>query len=205
MKLRSHFLSLLAISSTFVLTNCFGGGPSYSYQNVTISVAPQPASVPVNSTQTFTATVTNAPPLAVWIVQGSQVPSVSVGTITTATTDAPTSTYTAPAVPPIYTDDEVAAGSAQGTITILAEANSVRGSFTFVTATTTFVITGPISVGLSPMTASLNVGGTQQSPGMRSAPSTMHSPGRSTASPAAELQPEPSPPPDCTPRLQHYR
>jgi hypothetical protein len=162
MKLRSHFLSLLAISSTFVLTNCFGGGPSYSYQNVTISVAPQPASVPVNSTQTFTATVTNAPPLAVWIVQGSQVPSVSVGTITTATTDAPTSTYTAPAVPPIYTDDEVAAGSAQGTITILAEANSVRGSFTFVTATTTFVITGPISVGLSPMTASLNVGGTQQ-------------------------------------------
>ncbi len=162
MKLRSRILSILAISSIFALTSCGGGGPSYSYQNVTISVAPQPASVPVNGTQTFTATVTNAPPLAVWTVQGTQVPSVSVGTVTNSMTDSTTTTYTAPAVPPLYTAAEVANGSVQGSVTLLAEANSVQGSFIFVTATTTFVITGPISVGLSPMTASVHVAGTQQ-------------------------------------------
>jgi len=162
MKLRSRLLSILTISSTFAITSCGGSGPSYSYQNVTISVAPQPASVPVNGTQSFTATVTNAPPLVVWEVQGTQVPSVSVGTVTNAMTDSATTTYTAPALPPIYTATEVAAGSVQGSVTLLAQANSVQGSFIFVTATTTFVITGPISVGLSPMTASLHVGGTQQ-------------------------------------------
>jgi hypothetical protein len=162
MKLRSRLLSILAISCTFTLTGCFGGGPSYSYQNVTISVAPQPASIPVNGTQTFTATVTNAVPLAVWTLQGSEVPSVSVGTVTPATTDSTTSTYTAPPVPPIYTADEVAAGAVQGSVTLLAEANNVRGSFSFVTATTTFAITGPISVSISPMTASLQVNDTQQ-------------------------------------------
>jgi len=161
MKLRSRLLSILTISSTFALTHCGGGGPSYSYQNVTISVAPKPASVPVNGTQTFTATVTNAPPLAVWTVQGTQVPSVSVGTVTNSMTDSTTTTYTAPAVPPLYAAAEVANGSVQGSVTLLAQANSVQGSFIFVTATTTFVITGPISVGVSPMTASLHVGGTQ--------------------------------------------
>jgi hypothetical protein len=162
MKLRSRLLSILTISSTFALTNCGGGGPSYSYQNVTISVAPQPASVPVNGTQTFTATVMNAPPLVSWLVPVSQVPSVSVGTVTNSITNSTTTTYTAPAVPPIYTAAEVANGSVQGSVTLLAQANNVQGSLSVVTATTTFTITGPISVSISPMTASLHVNGTQQ-------------------------------------------
>jgi hypothetical protein len=160
LKLRANFLSVLAISSTVALTNCSGGGTHYSYEDVTVTVSPQVPSVQVNATQTFTATVTNSPPITSWLIQQSSL--TPVGTFTTATEDAPTGTYTAPAAPPIYGANEMANGAVQGSVTLSAYASSSLGSFDFVSGSVTFVITGPISVGLSPTSASLNLGGTQQ-------------------------------------------
>ena len=160
MKLCTSVLAMIATSSTFLLTKC-GGGPQYSYHDVTITISPQVISIPVNGTQSFTATVTNAQPLAVWLVTGSGISS-PVGSFATATTDAPTGTYTAPAAPPIYSATQVASGAVQGSVTLSASTNNSPGGVTFVSTSTTFVITGPISVSLSPATTSLHVGSTQQ-------------------------------------------
>ncbi len=154
-------LAVIAISSNLFITSCGGHSSPYSYVNVGVSIAPQITSIPVNGTQTFTATVTNAAPYVVWGVMGSQ-NSSPVGTFTTATTDAPTGTYTAPAAPPTYSAAQLAAGAVQGSVTLSAGVTTTPGSFNLTTTTLTFVIAGPISVSLSPTTASLHVGGTQQ-------------------------------------------
>ena len=60
MKLRSRLLCILAVTSTAALTNCGGNSGPYSYQHVTISVSPHITSIPVNTSITFTANVTNA-------------------------------------------------------------------------------------------------------------------------------------------------
>ena len=83
MKLRSRLLSILTITSTAALTSC-GGGSQYSYQNITISVSPHITSIPVGTTMTFTATVTNAPATSVeWTLYSFA--SANVGSPTTQT------------------------------------------------------------------------------------------------------------------------
>jgi hypothetical protein len=97
MKLHSRLLSILAITSTAALTNC-GGGSGYSYQNITISVSPHITSIPVNTTMTFTATVTNAPASATsWVLLSYA--SANLGS-PTVQAGGSTFKYTAPRTPP---------------------------------------------------------------------------------------------------------
>ena len=92
MKLCSPLLAATAISSAILLVSC-GGGTFYSYNNVTLVISPRIATIAVNGTQTFTATVTNAPPTPVWsVLFGSGVPTDSSysGSFVTATETSPT-------------------------------------------------------------------------------------------------------------------
>jgi hypothetical protein len=153
------FLSALAI---ILCGSCGGGGSSApkTYPNAAISISPQTVSIPVNDTQTFTANVANDSYTPTWLLKGSDVSS-STGAINT--TSGPTITYTAPAAPPLYGSVATSAGVVQGTVTILAEVTTNPANFSdLVNTQITFVITGPISVGVSPATASVHVGGTQQ-------------------------------------------
>jgi hypothetical protein len=82
---------------------------------------------------------------------------------TPAPARAPTGTYTAPATPPIYTQAQVAAGQAQGTVTLGAFIHSSQTNvFDTVYASTTFAITGPISAGVLPTAATVSLGNNLQ-------------------------------------------
>jgi hypothetical protein len=161
--------NILAITSAvFTLTlvyccGCGAGGSKFSYQGVTVTLSPAVQSVMVNRTQTFTATAANAPDLADWVIQNSAT-TLDAGSVSTATTDAPTMTYTAPATPPIYDATGLANGAVQGSVTITAfVANNPSDVLTAASASQTFVITAPsVTVSLSPPTASVTVGSTQQ-------------------------------------------
>jgi hypothetical protein len=147
-----------------VCCGCGGGGNGYSYQGVSVTLSPAVQSVMVNGTQTFTASASNAPDLPFWILNNVDGGSPDAGTITTATTDAPTMTYTAPATPPIYNAAEIANGAVQGSVTVVAFVHSSPTNvLSTVSATQSFVITAPsVTVGLSPATASVNLASTQQ-------------------------------------------
>lgn len=111
MKLRSRLLSILTISSTAACTSCGGGnGTPYSYQNITISVSPHITSIPVNTTMTFTATVTNVPATSVeWTLYSFAYANLGSPPNQTGATFV----YTAPPTPPIYTGAGIA--NTQGT------------------------------------------------------------------------------------------
>jgi hypothetical protein len=161
---RSTFCLLLT-TFTLTLTGCFGG-TSYSYQNVTVTLSPQITSLPVNGTQVFTTTTTNAPNTPIFEINNSIVttPGGPAGSFTPPPGNAEGSmTYTAPATPPIYTAAQVAAGMVQGSVIISAAVNNQANNVLSETATSvTIVITGPVSAGISPTTASLKLGTTQQ-------------------------------------------
>lgn len=72
-------------------------------------------------------------------------------------------TYNAPATPPIYTSAQLVNGLVQGSVIVSASVpTSPTNFFSYTGTSVTFVITGPISVGLSPATASIKLGSTQQ-------------------------------------------
>jgi hypothetical protein len=165
MKYRFESVFPAAAASTLALAICScGGGTKYSYQNVTVTISPTVQSVPVNAAQIFNATAINAPDYPVWLFQNVTAGSPNAGAISTVTTDAPTMTYTAPPTPPIYNPAQVTAGAVQGSVTVIAFVNNNPGNFlSDASATQTFVITAPsITVAISPATASVNLGGTQQ-------------------------------------------
>lgn len=166
MKLRSNILSIPTICWTLVLTSC---GSRYSYQNVTVTISPQIASIPVNGTQVFTTTTTNAPNVPIFLLNHKLVENgagqdTSAGTFTPPPGDVEGSTtYNAPAIPPIYTSAQLANGLVQGSVILTAGVQNNPTNFDSETQTSaTFVITGPISVGVSPATASVKLGSTQQ-------------------------------------------
>src|SRR5215469_7116435 len=155
-RLNSRRCVLAFISSlTLLLTNC-GGSPSlHTSPNATITISPQITSLAINGTQTFTATVTGASPsLVFW-----------TGPFTGGVENGPTVTYTAPATPPIYTGSGTTyTGSGtttlgdwgyQGTVSITANVPTTTG---YATATASFPIIGPTSVGMLPTTTSVQLG-----------------------------------------------
>jgi len=106
MRLREKLARSIAIFSTTVLILCGGcggggGGAPQTYPSAAISISPQVAAIPVNGTQTFTATVTNDSYTPQWTIMGSAADS-PVGTLTPQSGTGSTITYTAPAVPPLY-------------------------------------------------------------------------------------------------------
>ncbi len=158
MKLHSRLLSILTITSTAAWTSCGGGnGTPYSYQNITMSVSPHITSIPVGTTMTFTATVTNAPVTAVqWALYSYAY--ANLGSPTTQSGGA-TFIYTAPPTPPIYTGVGATANT-QGTVTLLAMFPDLG---MIINDNQTFVVTAPsITVGLSPATATVALNATQQ-------------------------------------------
>ena len=122
MKLRSNILSIPTICWTLVLTSC---GSRYSYQNVTVTISPQIASIPVNGTRVFTTTTTNAPNVPIFLLNHKLVEragqDTSAGTFTPPPGDVEGSTtYNAPAIPPIYTSAQLANGLVQGSVILTA-------------------------------------------------------------------------------------
>jgi hypothetical protein len=172
MNSQSKILAItVSVSTLSLICFCGCGGSKYSYQDVTVTLSPAIQSIMVNGTQTFTATANNAPDLADWYLQnvGGGIAnngpgSPNAGSMTTASTDAPTMIYTAPPTPPIYNATAIAAGAVQGSVTVTAfVANNPSNFLTAASASQTFVITAPsVTVGLTPTTASVNVGKTQQ-------------------------------------------
>ena len=118
---------------------------------IAVSVLPTTASVNVNKTQQFTATVTNDPGNkgVNWTLTQSGTPcSPACGTISpvNAASGAAT-TYTAPSAVPTL---------AQVTVTAVSVADTTKS------AAATMTITPPIAVSVSPATANVPVTGTQQ-------------------------------------------
>jgi hypothetical protein len=153
MKLHSRLLSILTITSTAVFTSC-GGGSKYSYQNITISVSPHITSIPVNTSMTFTATITNAPDTPQWTLASAA--DGNVGSPTFQEGGA-TFVYTAPLTPPIYTG---LIGANQGTVTLEAIFPDLGMN---ISDNQTFTVTAPsVTVSLSPSTATVALNATQQ-------------------------------------------
>ena len=139
-----------------------GGGPSlgnlFSLPTYTVSVSPQPASIPVGNSVTFTAT-TNAPSNNVsWVLVGtngtSTIPPTDAGS-PTAQSGGTTFAYTAPATPPLYGPYGGGPLLPAGTVDLrtIAGATSVE---------TRFTITAPsITTGFyTPSSTSVALGGT---------------------------------------------
>jgi hypothetical protein len=119
-----------------------------------ISISPQPASVPVNGSVVFTATSIESGSISWTIHCGS-----SLGTGTLSATTGNTVTYTAPAQSPIYTEPcNGLAGGGDGQVVLQANVADFFSDF----AVVSFPITGPVYVGLSPMTATVKLGDTEQ-------------------------------------------
>ncbi len=139
-----------------------GSGSGYSYQNITVTITPQISSLPVSQTQSFSATVANAPPTFSWQTFGS------AGTISQQTTSMNTSTitFTAPSSPPVYSTKDVAGdvsyndSTTQGIIVLSAGVPAGPNTFNDVSSTVKFPIIGTVSAGIAPTTASVKLGAT---------------------------------------------
>ena len=149
-------------NASWFLTICFGGligcgggglgGNAPQAPPATLTISPQPASIPVNSTVTFTSNVSsgsvNSPnwSLDAYAYADLGSPTTQVGGTTFV--------YTAPPTPPVYTG----AGefTTPGTVTLSASQYNASGS-------AAFTITAPaVTVQLFPPAITVPLGGTQQ-------------------------------------------
>jgi hypothetical protein len=160
MKIRSKFLCSAALVSTLALSSCsngFFGSPQY----LAVTISPRPTSVPAGSTVVFSTLVTNNLSLPTWDILDAA-DTAAAGTLTAVAGSSTSISYTAPAAPPIY---NAAAGVAftQGTVTVQANVNPPPLSTLPVAHdAVTFFITSPtISVGISPATVTVPLGGVQ--------------------------------------------
>lgn len=141
---------LLAICGIYLI-GCGGTNLNTSTPPATLKISPQPISIPVNNTVTFMSTVSSGINSPNWDLH-----AYAYGDLGSPDTQAGGSTfvYTAPATPPVYTG----AGSTTtpGTVTLEAFDGTAYAS-------TVFTITAPsVTVTLSPATATVSLGGTQQ-------------------------------------------
>jgi hypothetical protein len=113
---------------------------------VSVSVTPASASVLVNSTQQFTASVQNSTDQSVtWGVNGAVNGNATVGTID------PSGLYHAPSTAP-----------SPATVTVQATSNAMPSAAGTASVTITSTTPPPVSVIVSPATASVRIGRTQQ-------------------------------------------
>src|SRR5713101_7891006 len=124
-----------------------GGGPG----PISVSVAPSTASVAVNATQPFTATVQNDSQNkgVTWALSGTGCSGAACGTLSANSSASGVAiTYTAP-------------GSVPNPATVTLTATSVGDGTKSSAATITVTAPPPISVSVAPTTASVTVNGTQ--------------------------------------------
>jgi hypothetical protein len=158
MNLSPRLLSLAAMVSAVALIGCGSSAVSSQAALGTLSsVMPQIASIPVNTSVTFTAT-TNEPNDVDWVLLSYSY--ANLGSPSVSLNGGTTYIYTAPATPPIYTGAG-AYGNTQGSVTLQTSVPAGGGSFSFIQSTQTFVITAPsISVGITPATATVSLNAT---------------------------------------------
>src|SRR5947208_7689865 len=141
----------VTIVATSVADTTVSATATAAIKGVTVSVAPTTASVNVNKTQPVTATVRSdvSSKAVSWsLTQGGTAGCPSCGTINpTSTASGASTTYTAPASVP---------NPALATLTATSVADSTKS------AAATVTVTPPISVSLSPATANVLLGTTQQ-------------------------------------------
>lgn len=144
---------ILLFASILFLADCGGSSTGALPAGEWISISPQPASVPVNGTVTFTATTFEPDSTVTWSVLDDECGGVA-GTLSSTTGN--TVAYTAPATPPIY-NPPCSGGKGNGQVTV--EATYAGDLYN----TVYFPITAPtVTVGLSPLTATVALGGTEQ-------------------------------------------
>lgn len=155
---RSMVLHLAAIAAAFALIGCDNSATIKPYY-LGVAISPRPASIPVGGTLVFTGTVSNNLSLPQWTVLDGAAAN-NAGTLTPISGSSDTILYTAPPTPPIYTPSAVT----QGTVTLDVTTTAPAGTSIPVTGdSVSFVITAPsVTVALSPATASVALGATQQ-------------------------------------------
>ena len=136
---------LVALLSLSFLVACGGGSKSSSggSSSGNVTVTPGTASVPINTTAQFTASVSNSTSGVYWSVNDVLGGNLTTGTISNS------GLYTAPAVIP-----------SPATVTI--KATSVSDSTQSATAKVTVTSGTALSISLTPSTASVYTGRTQQ-------------------------------------------
>jgi hypothetical protein len=154
--------ALVVLAAALSLTACGGHGDATSSGPTTITLSPQPASVPVNGTVTFTATAANAGSGPIWfLAPGGQggAPGTDIGTLNSGNDG--TATYTAPPAPPVFGPEGQGKSSVQGVVMVTAGVLGPGGNLNGPTATVSFAITAPeVTTGITPATATVALGAT---------------------------------------------
>jgi hypothetical protein len=160
MQTRSKILGSTAIACAMAFNGCSNTAiESPVYLGVTVS--PRPASIPAGGTMVFTATVSNGLSVPQWSLLDAA-EATSAGTLTPIGGSTDTILYTAPATPPIYTN--TITGLTQGAVTLDVSVNPLPGtSYPVAQDAVSFFITTPsVTVALSPATATVALGTTEQ-------------------------------------------
>lgn len=125
-----------------------------------VAISPRPASVQTGNTVIFTGTVSNNLSIPQWSILDSA-NSANPGTLTPVSGAPNEILYTAPATPPIYSTPNAVT---QGTVTLQANVTDPAGTSIPTTSdSVSFVVTAPaVSLSLTPLTASVPLGGAQQ-------------------------------------------
>ena len=163
-KAQLFFALAVVVPSLFTLAACGGGGSGGATKITSISISPTTATVPVNTTSQFVATVklsnssTTTNTTVTWEVNGVAGGTSSTGTIAPSTTDVQVGIYTAPSVAPGGTDN--------GMVDVTAVATQLGSTSTTPETITsnTAVVTVGAGTGLSitPSTTTVPAGGSHQ-------------------------------------------
>ena len=133
-----------AVDASPLMVSPNSGQARQSQSTISVTVTPGSASVPVDATQQFTASVQNSTDQTVaWSVNGAPGGNSTVGFITAA------GLYTAPAAAP------------SGSVTVQAASNALPSAVGMATVTVT-AKAPPVSVTVTPATATVRVGRAQQ-------------------------------------------
>jgi hypothetical protein len=126
-----------------------------------VNISPRPGSIPAGTSVVFTGTVSNNLSVPQWSLLDAAQTS-NPGAIAPVPGSTVSITYTAPTTPPLYS--QTATGITQGTVTLDVSVTDPTGtSIPISSDAVTFVITTPsVSLSLTPLTASVALGGTQQ-------------------------------------------
>lgn len=160
MRTRSTTLSSACIAFAIALGGCNNSvmlSPAY----IGVNISPRPGFIPAGTSVVFTGTVSNNLSVPQWSLLDAAQAS-NPGTVTPVPGSTISITYTAPATPPLYS--QTATGITQGTVTLdVSVADPAGTSIPISSDAVTFVITTPsVSLSLTPLTASVKLGSTQQ-------------------------------------------
>lgn len=161
MRPRSQWLGSAAIAFAFALNGCSNSVPA-NPAYLAVTIATRPVSIPVGGTYVFTAQVSDSQSVPQWSILAAA-DTASAGTLTAQTFPPNSVLYTAPATPPIY-NSGAPPGYTQGAVTVDVSATAPPGT-SYPTAhdsVSFFITSSTIGVGLSPATATVSLGATQQ-------------------------------------------